>query len=656
MKMKNYLKSSLIFFKKIKNIIIIILIIKAIFLLWVFWPILSYKADYKKLAWNIYISDRFWKTLTNKQKQAWYYKSINIDLKSQFIKDLIKIEDKNYYEHFGIDVFSKFWAILSNMNAWNKISWWSTITEQYIKNKYFIWYDRNYLQKLREINISFFYSLIYKKDDLLKNYLDNLYFWNQIYGIWWAIEVYFWKNNLNDLSQEEIVLLISLINNPSIKSLDQDYFKAYFEKIKNKLWYNFKNTYKKLNKKENIDLYPHITNRILSQIKQDSREIRLKSTIDLELQNFAKDILNTSLDTLKWKNVSNWAIIAINPKTQEPIVYLWSRDFYSKEIDWQVDIISSLRQPWSTLKSFLYLEALKSGVNIDDFLIDIESEYNSFKESTTYISQNYSLKEYWLVRFRKALWNSFNNSSVRLARELWLYSVWKFFKEYWIKLDKEAEYYGYSLVLWNPSISLENLVLSYINLLPEIKLDNSRKLNFLFDEEYKENNDQEIDIDKFLLYKILINPDNRDISFGVNSILNTSIPQAVKTWTSSNFKDNVVVSYNNNLILLVWLWNNDNSSMIWVSWISWAWYIWHQIIEKAIDRWIIIDKKYDIEDSLKFDYCLNESCNRKEQSFKKTWKIYKSYIIDNSYSSDDLFEKLNSFELSKLKDLGFYLK
>jgi membrane carboxypeptidase/penicillin-binding protein PbpC len=51
----------------------------------------------------------------------------------------------------------------------------------------------------------------------------------------------------------------------------------------------------------------------------------------------------------------------------------------------------------------------------------------------------------------------------------------------------------------------------------------------------------------------LKNPDNRDISFGVNSILNTSILEAVKTGTSSNFRDNVVVSYNPNFILGIWI-------------------------------------------------------------------------------------------------------
>jgi membrane carboxypeptidase/penicillin-binding protein len=55
------------------------------------------------------------------------------------------------------------------------------------------------------------------------------------------------------------------------------------------------------------------------------------------------------------------------------------------------------------MKPFLYLMALESGANPDDLLLDIESEYNSFQEGSVYISENYSLKEYGLVRLKKAL-------------------------------------------------------------------------------------------------------------------------------------------------------------------------------------------------------------------------------------------------------------
>jgi len=55
------------------------------------------------------------------------------------------------------------------------------------------------------------------------------------------------------------------------------------------------------------------------------------------------------------------------------------------------------------MKPFLYLMALEKGYGINNLLLDIESEYNSFSQDKTYISNNYSLKEYGLVRFKNAL-------------------------------------------------------------------------------------------------------------------------------------------------------------------------------------------------------------------------------------------------------------
>lgn len=632
-----------------KYIIISIIFLAVSFLVYCFFPVINYYPDYKNEPWRIFLTDRNWIVITDKAKENWYKKLISLDLNSKFVKDLISIEDKNYYNHYWIDLFSKLWAIKSNIINWKIVSWWSTITEQYIKNKFFIKQKRTYLQKVREAFLSFYYSFSFLpntlwdnnsnkelKDRILSQYLQNVYLWNNIYWIWWAIEVYFWKQDLKKLTDEEITILLSLIHNPWIKSLEEKSFREYFDKVKSKLAYNFDRKIFRLNKKENIDKFPFVTNKF-------SNNWETKTTIDSNLQQYAKDILNKTLDELKDKNVTNWAIFAINPKTREILIYQWSRDFNSKNIDWQVDVIQSPRQPWSSMKPFLYLMALENWANPDDLVLDLDSQYDSFDSSKTYLTNNYSLKEYGLVTFKKALWNSLNNATVRIAKELWLNKVYNFYKKYWFDLPKNSEYYWYSLVLWNPSIKLEDLVRSYSALLP----------NSLYSKE-KENIEEQA---KFLLYDILSDTDNRDLSFWVNSILNTSIPQAVKTWTSSDFRDNVIVSYHPDFVIWIWIGNNDNSSMVWVTWITWAWYIWHNIIEKSIELWYIKDRNFIIPYWIEeWDYCLDKNCFRKKLVYKKEWKQYFSRLVDNYFSEKDLYEKLTNDEIDKLKDFQIYLK
>jgi len=649
--------------RKIK-IIWIIFFAVILFLIYCFYPVLNYDAYSENKPWRIYLQDRFWNVITDKQTKWWYKISDLIYLDSRLVDSIIKIEDKDFYNHHWISIKSKLRALYQNIQSHKIVSGWSTITEQYIKNKYFPESKRTILQKLREAVVSFVYDISYPKKDILLWYLHNVYMWNNLYWIDTASKVYFNKD-VKNLTNEEITILVSLIHNPWIKSLKEKHFQNYFNRVKNRLWFSFESKINKLSKLKNIDKLPFVTNRFLTDCSINNSEncINWKTSIDLDFSIFVKQQLNKTLKDLEKNNVTNWAVLIIDPKTMEVLVYQGSKDFYARDIDWQVNVIQSKRQPWSTLKPFLYLLALKSWADLDKFIIDIESRYNSFKKNKVYISENYSLKEYWLVRFKRAIANSLNNASVRLARELWLKKVWQFFKDYWIDLSFAPEHYWFSLVLWNPSISLENLVVSYVNLLPNYKIKN-RKISFLYSPElanitYFHNiyKNYKIDSEKYLLYQILKNPDNRDISFWVNSILNTSIYQAVKTGTSSDFRDNLIVSYNPDLIVWIWIWNNDNSSMKWVTWITWAWYLWHQIIEYAIKKNIIQDKNYNIpKDVEKFDYCLDKDCYKKQKSFKKKTTNYFSAISDWIYDKRDLYENLDEYEINRLENLGFKIR
>ncbi|MDD2871765.1 MAG: transglycosylase domain-containing protein [Candidatus Gracilibacteria bacterium] len=706
-----------------KQIIHITSFLAVSFITYCFLPVITY--DDTKEPDRILLTDRNGIIITDKANQYGYKYDIDIDLNSPFVKDLLEIEDKNYYSHFGVDILSKLGAIKANISNQKVVSGGSTITEQYIKNKYFQNQKRTYLQKSREafLAIMFNFSIFKRerpqgntigispkyegerlgsKDQILTNYLNDLYFGNNLYGVGAALEVYFQKQDLSELTPEEITLLISLIHNPGTKSLEETSFRLYFEKIKTKLGYTFDRSIYKLNKKENIDRFPFVTNKVTSSMKYNSNQTssqpspleekeqehffsptfkriggredfdynKKSVSIDSTLQQYAKDILNKTLYELKNKNVTNGAIFAINPKTNEVLIYQGSKDYYNTKIDGQVDVIQALRQPGSTMKPFLYLMALQNGANPDDLLIDLNNKLNSFQEGKTYISNNYSLKEFGLVRFKKALGNSLNNASVRLASELGLNKVYDFYKSYGFKLEQDAEYYGYSLVLGNPSIKLEDLVMSYSRLLPKNKIThngpplnsngplpnpNGPPPNPLLSKEGGQE-DLETEQAKFLLYDILSNPDNRDLSFGVNSVLNTSIPQAVKTGTSSDFRDNVIVSYHPDFVIGIWVGNNDNSSMIGVTGVTGAGYIWHQIIEKAIELGYIKDIKIDIPIGvIESNYCLDEKCFRKELIYKKENKEYYSRILDGKYSGIDLFEKISIEEEEKLTEFQIYL-
>gem|GEM_PF-6799761 len=194
----------------------------------------------------------------------------------KFVQALIQVEDKNYYSHWGVNLPAKLRAIRDNFSG-KRVSGGSTITEQYVKNKYFKNHKRSYLQKMREAVLALYFSLprggrwlsesedggskfITQKNHILNIYYHDAYFGNHLYGVGAAIEVYFGKESLEDLTEEEIVILLSLLHNPGIQSLEEEYFRTYFDQVKQRLGYDFKRTYTgKLPQKNNIDRFPFVT-------------------------------------------------------------------------------------------------------------------------------------------------------------------------------------------------------------------------------------------------------------------------------------------------------------------------------------------------------------------------------------------------------------
>ena len=105
---------------------------------------------------------------------------------------------------------------------------------------------------------------------------------------------------------------------------------------------------------------------------------------------------------------------------------------------------------------------------------------------------------------------------------------------------------------------------------------------------------------------------NRARTFGVSSILNTSIPLAVKTGTSTDFHDNWVVGYDEDIIMGVWIGNADNESMDDISGVTGAGPLYHGIAEYLISSGYITSKERVPPSGIVYTYiCLDKKCLQK---------------------------------------------
>lgn len=130
---------------------------------------------------------------------------------------LMAVEDRNFYDHFGIAPLSIGRAMLANIRAGRVVQGGSTLTQQLVKNL-FLTRDQTLLRKGNEAIMSVLLELHYEKDDILETYLNEVYLGQagtrSIHGFGLASQFYFGQS-LGDLDVHQIALLVGMVKGAS---------------------------------------------------------------------------------------------------------------------------------------------------------------------------------------------------------------------------------------------------------------------------------------------------------------------------------------------------------------------------------------------------------------------------------------------------------
>ncbi len=136
-------------------------------------------------------------------------------------------EDKNFYDHYGIDIFAIFRALFTNIiniNSNKRVVGASTITQQVVKNL-LLSNELSYSRKIKEIILAVRIENILDKDKILELYLNDIYLGYGSYGIGSASLNYFNKS-IYDLELHEIAFLAALPKAPNNYNPKKNYLKA----------------------------------------------------------------------------------------------------------------------------------------------------------------------------------------------------------------------------------------------------------------------------------------------------------------------------------------------------------------------------------------------------------------------------------------------
>ena len=127
-------------------------------------------------------------------------------------KGLMAVEDRGFYDHFGISIRGIFRAALANLMAGQTVQGASTITQQLVKN-FFLTPDRNLRRKAKEIVMALLLEAHYSKDEILEAYLNEIQLGQDggrsINGFGLGAQ-FFFNKPVSELRSHEIALLVGV--------------------------------------------------------------------------------------------------------------------------------------------------------------------------------------------------------------------------------------------------------------------------------------------------------------------------------------------------------------------------------------------------------------------------------------------------------------
>lgn len=541
----------------------------------------------------------------------------------------IALEDKNFWTNPGFDWYGIARAAYTTLRR-EQIQGASTITQQLVKNVLIPPSERylrdpydiaTYNRKAKELILSAEISRKYDKKQILEWYLNANNYGNLAYGVEAAAETYFGKH-VQDLDLAECATLAAIPQYPTLNPidnpqaaierrnivLDQMYLQGYIT-LEETL--AAKSAKMRVTPKRFDIRAPHWVFYVRRLLEEKygaetvySGGLKVYTTLDYGIQQIAEQVARDQIAklTAKKRNVSNASVVVIRPSTGEIVAMVGSVDYFNRDIDGQVNIAISPRQPGSAFKVFNYLTAFAQGYTAATMLMDVRTVFDD-APNPPYVPENYDRKYHGPVRLRTALGSSYNISAVKLLQLVGVQNVVNTAHRMGINtLDREK--YGLALTLGGGEVTLldmtyANSVLANQGVMAGVSVDPKQikpgyrtldpvailkvvDANAKTIYEFKPPDKQQIVTPQlsYLMSDILSDNVARTPAFGTNSVLKLSRPAAVKTGTTSDWRDNWTIGYTPDYAVGVWVGNADNSEMEHISGVSGAGPIWHDVMEK----------------------------------------------------------------------------
>lgn len=484
-----------------------------------------------------------------------------------FIDALLVSEDKNFMHHSGVDWNARFVALFENIKALKVVRGASTISEQTIR--LLIPRPRTLFSRWVEGFDAMRLEKDTSKSEILHFYINQIPFAAKRKGFKEAA-LYYFNRDFDTLSHKEMLALIVIIRSPRWYDPSK-----YSKNLQNAIM----NLASRLHKDKKIDAQTYASiekeplqnkrneldinaQHFLSYLRkskelQHKKAAQIYTTIDGYYQSKIQKILDTKLKSLKKKNVQNAAVLVLDHHTNE--VVAWVVAFAGEDRAFtSYDPIIIPRQPGSALKPFVYAAAIEKGWQATTLIEDAPLYEGVGTGMHGY--KNYSNIHYGWVSLREALGNSLNIPAVKAVGFVGIEPFMSFLNRFGVEsLNRHPDYYGEGIALGNAEISLLELTRAYATL---ARMGSYKDISVFANKSQSKEKKRVLQEDiASLIGNILSDSSSRTKEFGYNSILNFPHQTAIKTGTSSDYRDAWSFAYDDRYCIGAWFGNLDFSKM-----------------------------------------------------------------------------------------------
>ncbi|SPA36092.1 Penicillin-binding protein, transglycosylase and transpeptidase [Cupriavidus taiwanensis] len=325
-------------------------------------------------------------------------------------------------------------------------------------------------------------------------------------------------------------------------------------------------------------LAPHLSRHLAGETRAQlpagaAMPARIASTLDARLQRAAVASLDRHLRELAGRNVEDGAVVVIDNASGDVLAYVGSSGTLSGAA--QVDHAAALRQAGSTLKPFLYAQALEEKRLTAASLLD-DRPVNLPVGGGLYVPQNYDHRYAGWVSLRASLAASLNVPAVRTLVMVTPHRFHKRLVALGLPLTEAGDYYGYSLALGSADVSLLALTNAYRAFANGGSYAPPRLRQGAPAVAAKAVMQPGA---SYVIADVLSDRHARARTFGLDSPLTTRFWTAVKTGTSKDMRDNWCIGWSQHYTVGVWVGNASGASMRDVSGVSGAAPVWHDVME-----------------------------------------------------------------------------